>query len=875
MIPPDALDIMTAEFITKGDFVDFGKNRLFRMEDHGFYSSSYFVEGVLKVEDISYDNGTYDIKVGEDHILIMSPYYGEDVGIKIDNESQSSAISFKIVYPVGKKYNVTWKNFDGTVINSEEIDIATTPVNNSSYYWQDEASRRIYANDALPMVVSDTVYKAVDNVKQLTKGLIFGIGDDLNFTDKYIIKDDIHSGTGENINSVDTVDGINYSVNYEQYVFNMLSGNTIRVASENYGSENIALRISDGDGTSENPFRFEAVVYNINHTVTWCDSDGNVLETDSNVIHGSKAEFNGIINVPENSDLYWKDDSGTIYSVDKLPRVTEDVTYTAFFKYHVVLEKDAVFTIGDKVDFGTGNYINSDGNISCDVHGIVTVSEIYYHNGYYSVYSSSDNLMSINSTDIGNKVCIKVTGGTGTQEDPFTLAVELPDTKHTIKWKNADGTIISTDKNVPFNSTVSNTSHNYWKDTYGNIYKNDTLPKVTEDMTYMSFSVEPDAFQTGAVITFGDLLDFEDKYFIYDDYYRLKGNSYNYIQGLHSISYGRYEYSWKQYAFIVSSGDYLFVTSDYYGENISLAVNGGDGTESNPFTFKVIPHTVSVRTYDVNGVNTDTAEIVSYGFDKEAVKLPNTPYLDGYDFTGWTVNDTPYKTVDEVKNAVAELVNAEYDVEIKPVYTKKTETYRVTIGNGHFKNSTDSQGYYNPSTQLYAVADDGAEGQVFDHWTATDSNGNTVTVSYDEVYAFRMPTKNITLSAVYVDKEEEKSEAVGTAYIESVTKPADNKLSFVAILCVPDDCQMMKAGVVVQSTETLDGEELTTENARFIKYSDTSNNHYSSFKYTWTMVTSNHTKQWTVRPYLEYADKNGNTRTIYGEAVSKCVNDVC
>ena len=41
------------------------------------------------------------------------------------------------------------------------------------------------------------------------------------------------------------------------------------------------------------------------------------------------------------------------------------------------------------------------------------------------------------------------------------------------------------------------------------------------------------------------------------------------------------------------------------------------------------------------------------------------------------------------------------------------------------------------------------------------------------------------------------------------------------------------------------------------------------------MVTSNHTKQWTVRPYLEYADKNGNTRTIYGEAVSKCVNDVC
>lgn len=126
----------------------------------------------------------------------------------------------------------------------------------------------------------------------------------------------------------------------------------------------------------------------------------------------------------------------------------------------------------------------------------------------------------------------------------------------------------------------------------------------------------------------------------------------------------------------------------------------------------------------------------------------------------------------------------------------------------------------------------------------------------------------------YKDKPEDVPEKVGTGYIESVNRIAENKLSFVSVVSVPDDCQMMKAGVVVQSTETLNGAELTTENARLTRYSDTSSSYYSSFKYTWTMTTSNYTKQWTVRPYLEYTDNNGDTQTIYGEAVSKCVNDV-
>lgn len=318
--------------------------------------------------------------------------------------------------------------------------------------------------------------------------------------------------------------------------------------------------------------------------------------------------------------------------------------------------------------------------------------------------------------------------------------------------------------------------------------------------------------------------------------------------------------------------------------------------EDGVYKFRVTDNTV-ITTYtpivinyvDVNGFTTPTTVYKEIYTDND-YKLPSTPYLDGYTFTGWMVNATAYnvsegKTANDVKAAVDELVEAVTDVTIAIVYTKKDGTHTVsllsaigcTLKNADGEEITDRQ--CRVSEQLYAVADQAAPEQKFSHWERTSANGSLVIAGYEKTYAFRMPDEDVTLSAVYVDSDEEVNK-VGTGYIESIKRTAENKLSFIAILCVPDDCQMMKAGVVVESTDNLYDswndkyEELTTENARLIKYSDTSKNHYSSYKYTWTMSTSNYEKRWTVRPYLEYTDKNSNTQTIYGEAVSKCVNDV-
>ncbi len=249
--------------------------------------------------------------------------------------------------------------------------------------------------------------------------------------------------------------------------------------------------------------------------------------------------------------------------------------------------------------------------------------------------------------------------------------------------------------------------------------------------------------------------------------------------------------------------------------------------------------------------------------------------IEGYLSAGYSV------AYDGVKNAVVALVASGTDVTVEVVYTKKNDTHTVsfsaaesvgcTLKNADGEEVTDTT-KCQVSDQLYAVADQAAHGQKFSHWVRIQDNKQTI-VGYETTYAFRMPDENMTLSAVYV-AEAEEVEKVETGYIESVKRPAENKLSFVSILCVPDDCQMTKAGVVVQRTDILNGEELTTTNAKLTRYSDTSNNHYSSFKYTWTMSTSYPERQWTVRPYLEYTDKNGDTKTIYGEAVSKCVKDV-
>ena len=110
---------------------------------------------------------------------------------------------------------------------------------------------------------------------------------------------------------------------------------------------------------------------------------------------------------------------------------------------------------------------------------------------------------------------------------------------------------------------------------------------------------------------------------------------------------------------------------------------------------------------------------------------------------------------------------------------------------------------------------------------------------------------------------------VGTAVIDSVTPlPDEKKLQFVAMLNVPADCTINKAGIVATS-DTDKAANLTAENADFVRADATTKHGY---KYTWTKTKVTSDQTWYVRPYLVYTDANGKVFTVYGELTSGKIN---
>ena len=282
---------------------------------------------------------------------------------------------------------------------------------------------------------------------------------------------------------------------------------------------------------------------------------------------------------------------------------------------------------------------------------------------------------------------------------------------------------------------------------------------------------------------------------------------------------------------------------------------------------------VEISYIDINGTKTKYMDAGIASFSTSTFSLPPTPYLDGNDFRGWTVNGREYTLPKsnsyDVIAEINSLVKGGQDVEIGCIYEKKTDCFDVTVINGKLENG-NTQESVQVSSVVKVTADEIA-GQKFLHWI----KGKEI-VSCNKTYSFFMPSETVSIEAVFVP-EGTSVEATGTGFIESVTLVDTNKLAFVSVLNVPVGYQMEKAGIVAKSTEELEVycEELTADNAKFVRYTDTSNNSFITFKYTWTLKLSTPDKKWTVRPYLEYSEKDNpeNKTVVYGDAVSYCLDD--
>ena len=274
---------------------------------------------------------------------------------------------------------------------------------------------------------------------------------------------------------------------------------------------------------------------------------------------------------------------------------------------------------------------------------------------------------------------------------------------------------------------------------------------------------------------------------------------------------------------------------------------------------------VTINSIDINGISTKTTVYAETYTDADYT-VPDAPYMDGYNFKGWTVNGTLHTNAADVQSAVRTLVKSGTAVEVAVVYEKKAEKFEVRVIGGTLSNGKKSDSIQ--VSTLVTVKANTIAGKKFSHWLKKG-----VKVSSSESYSFFMPSQNVNLTAVFVDNSQEV-EKVGTAMIESVTpNKSAGRVAFVSVVSVPYNCTMVKGGLVATSDRTI-GANVTAKNAQFVKLSYRTTENTKYLKYTWTKNQMTESTVLYVRSYLVYKDSKGMEHTVYSDAVKANINGI-
>ena len=591
------------------------------------------------------------------------------------------------------------------------------------------------------------------------------------------------------------------------------------------------------------------------HTVTWKNYDGTVLETDTNVVSGTMPSYDSAEPTKPADAQYTYTFAGWTPTVSA---VTGDVTYTATYTSSL-----REYTITWKMDDGTviDTTTVAYGETPTHAAPAKSLSGTAQYRYYYEFTGWDRDLAAVDgdaeyTAQFEQREMVYYLVGTinnWTQSDDYAFVFNYDDS-NVIEYKLLN---VSLSKN---DQLKAKSNKDKWFPSGGD-GENYIVPA---DGTYNIY-LRPNA--SGADDWHRSVLYFENV-----TQYTVTFDS----DGVSSVAEQTVTYGNK----VTKPDDptkYGYTFSGWYiGDSEDAFDFDTPVTDNITLTAHWTVNTVDVQFYDINGKITFTQQlpVVDYNLQDDFT-VPNQPYLDGYDVGGWTVDGSSCADESAVKTAVGNLLTPERTepIAVRVVYSQKQTTNKLTVSAGHIKDTSYTESWYNPSTQVSVIAEE-TPNQIFNCWKAHyDGSLDEIIVGYEKTYTFRMPSKSMTLTAYYVSEKKDLDTQEYAAFIESITKINDNKISFVSILSVRDDCHILKAGIVARKTSALDGAELTKDTAKYVKYSDTSGSDYSAFKYTWTLSASDTAAEWSVRPYLEYT-KNGETITCYGDTVKTTIADV-
>ncbi len=215
-------------------------------------------------------------------------------------------------------------------------------------------------------------------------------------------------------------------------------------------------------------------------TVTWANYDGTILETDENVSLGELPSYDGETPVRPSDSEYTYTFAG--WDNDVNAELTGDLTFTALFNAEEIEpEPPATCTV---------TWANYDGTI-LETDENVSLGELPSYDGEIPV-RPSDSEYTYTFAGWDNDVNAELTGDITFTAVFYAEEIEPEPSAetYTVTWKNYDGTILETDKNVSYGElpsydgkTPSRSSDNEYTYTFAG-WDKDVKEKVTGDITF-------------------------------------------------------------------------------------------------------------------------------------------------------------------------------------------------------------------------------------------------------------------------------------------------------------------------------------------------------------------------------------------------------
>ncbi len=360
-----------------------------------------------------------------------------------------------ITASIAEPYIVTWKNWDGTTLETDTgVEAGAIPSYDGETPTKPANVRYSYSFNGWSPEIS-AVTDNVSYTAQFQEGTArFRPGDSIDFGDSVYVKGCNYNDPTHELSGSYTFVSASFNSTERNYNVVLQSGDeTLELTAYGYTEyETYVLQVSTGNGTSGNPYRFQILQLG---TVIWKDEDGNILEVDENVVQGTPLSFDGTYSRQSESpdDYYyvtcWYAENNGV--IDTQPHMAPNLGLANFEAngqriYHgkqtqvKYVKPGVVFFQGDGMDC-VGSYIslrtNKSNSMDIVMNGPFTrseymvVSEIKLYDAntqrhrYRVALSSKSGGTSFFYRNfeqaLGNRIAWKCLSGEGTQEDPYIL----------------------------------------------------------------------------------------------------------------------------------------------------------------------------------------------------------------------------------------------------------------------------------------------------------------------------------------------------------------------------------------------------------------------------------------------------------------------